>query len=359
MHAVGANARSAYDWNGAPWSVDRNPDRLWSWSDPPFLRWLTGTPPRPVLRYGGELAVDRTYDVVGSIGLLNPDGSYDPIFTATLVAPGVAITSWRCLLSGEAAAIAGTDVRLAFAMGTDPRAPDATVAITAIATMPDDSSGYFTPLGSPAIGYDLALVHLERPIADIRPVRPGRLDDADLGEWFFTVGYSAAAGRDSARTESGAAWLGTKTVRRVMSVSLRALSGLTYQHMYGSFQAFAEYCHWDLEHGGWLSRDPGLGRDGAVDLRRTYDANLLHPGREAYVRGVDQPCEGDQGGPLLRRVDGRWVLYGILQGVGYTRERGCDLGAVYTIFDPAALEFIERECRSGGGASRAVDPDRS
>jgi hypothetical protein len=40
MHAAGATSSEGYAWNVLPQDVDRHPARLWSWKDPPFLRWL-------------------------------------------------------------------------------------------------------------------------------------------------------------------------------------------------------------------------------------------------------------------------------------------------------------------------------
>lgn len=40
IHARGAWSLSAQNWNGAPADVDRNPARVWDWSDPQFLRGL-------------------------------------------------------------------------------------------------------------------------------------------------------------------------------------------------------------------------------------------------------------------------------------------------------------------------------
>lgn len=40
MHAAGAMSPGGYAWNVLPQDVDRHPGRLWSWTDPPFLRWL-------------------------------------------------------------------------------------------------------------------------------------------------------------------------------------------------------------------------------------------------------------------------------------------------------------------------------
>ena len=39
VHAVGATIRETKSWNSLPVDVDHNPQRLWDWSDPPFLRW--------------------------------------------------------------------------------------------------------------------------------------------------------------------------------------------------------------------------------------------------------------------------------------------------------------------------------
>lgn len=39
-HARGALSRAANDWNAYPVNVDRAPERVWDWRDPPFLRGL-------------------------------------------------------------------------------------------------------------------------------------------------------------------------------------------------------------------------------------------------------------------------------------------------------------------------------
>lgn len=40
MHAQGAWSGHVYTWNETPVDIDHSPERLWSWSDPPFLRGL-------------------------------------------------------------------------------------------------------------------------------------------------------------------------------------------------------------------------------------------------------------------------------------------------------------------------------
>jgi len=40
MHGFGAVSQRGYAWNVVPEDVDRHPERLWSWEDPPFLRGL-------------------------------------------------------------------------------------------------------------------------------------------------------------------------------------------------------------------------------------------------------------------------------------------------------------------------------
>jgi hypothetical protein len=39
VHAVGAAVRGSQSWNRLPVDVDHDPQRIWDWSDPPFLRW--------------------------------------------------------------------------------------------------------------------------------------------------------------------------------------------------------------------------------------------------------------------------------------------------------------------------------
>lgn len=38
MHRTGSRCWSVWDWNVSPANVDQHPERLWDWSDPPFLR---------------------------------------------------------------------------------------------------------------------------------------------------------------------------------------------------------------------------------------------------------------------------------------------------------------------------------
>jgi hypothetical protein len=40
IHGRGAMRRDGYTWNAEPIHVDRAPERLWNWRDPPFLRGL-------------------------------------------------------------------------------------------------------------------------------------------------------------------------------------------------------------------------------------------------------------------------------------------------------------------------------
>lgn len=44
LHGIGANVHSALAWNRLPLDIDDSTERLWSWTDPPFLRWQDPPP---------------------------------------------------------------------------------------------------------------------------------------------------------------------------------------------------------------------------------------------------------------------------------------------------------------------------
>jgi hypothetical protein len=60
VHGVGALTTAAGNWNTVPTNVDDDPRRVWSWTDPPFLRLSTpdeGARPTWPVPGGGHPAV--------------------------------------------------------------------------------------------------------------------------------------------------------------------------------------------------------------------------------------------------------------------------------------------------------------
>lgn len=74
-------------------------------------------------------------------------------------------------------------------------------------------------------------------------------------------------------------------------------------------------------------------------FRQLYDRPLLD-GYEAQLGGGEgngQVCHGDSGGPLLKVVDGKMVVYGVTSTVVSGVRQVCEnAGAVYATFGPDA-----------------------
>lgn len=67
VHGRGALSSATWHWNGHPWNVDRDPSRVWDWSDAQFLAGLTGTAApgeEAVIPVGSRIALASRPDIL-------------------------------------------------------------------------------------------------------------------------------------------------------------------------------------------------------------------------------------------------------------------------------------------------------
>ena len=83
-------------------------------------------------------------------------------------------------------------------------------------------------------------------------------------------------------------------------------------------------------------------------LQAQYDSVSLAPST-AYFGGTDsdtQPCYGDEGGPILRSVQGQVRVFGVFSRTPFG---ACEKGALYATISPSTKAFID-------AAATWVDP---
>lgn len=75
-------------------------------------------------------------------------------------------------------------------------------------------------------------------------------------------------------------------------------------------------------------------------LQQQFDSVELAPG-EAYLGGTDsdaQPCGADQGGPMVRKLQGQVRVFGLFSRTPFG---SCDKGALYASITPDAKAFVD------------------
>jgi len=262
----------------------------------------------------GGRADARTAPAVGSLVRIFPMANgegYESFCTATLIAPKVVLTAKHCTLQANGkwgfatGAYATTDI-------VTGRGPDRFVAAERAEEESTITGGDGLGLGS-----DVALVHLEHAITDIKPLAIDALVDQDVGKTFTAIGYGVREGGSSGQ-------------RRSATVLLEARKGKVLPPLV----SFIDY-------------DRASGGDSAAN-RSAYDHIALLDGYEA-VTGPDATgarlCSGDSGGPLLATRARKLRVVGVASYVLGTPTDPCVFGTVYATFGPAARAMIDRALR--------------
>jgi hypothetical protein len=258
--------------------------------------------------------------------------------------------------------------RFVFAVGADPFASERHFEVVHVSY--------------PASG-DLAVVHLAEAVTGVTPFPLANLSANHVGQKFATLGYGS-------QTVPG-----NRGTRRAGALTLRGIEGRLYELAFGSFdEFFAFYSGYPgtggagglggygggyggggyggsplpavdagtagfAGAGGFPSEDGGsaggwggsagsFGGSGGDDWIREqalqlYNGTLLEP-TEAYAGGAEgdsQPCYGDEGGPLVRNVNGQVRLFGVMSRLFVY----CQRGAVYTRFTPELRDFVATALR--------------
>lgn len=281
--------------------------------------------------------------------------SFSPVCGGTLVGPRIVLTSRSCAASFDYQAYGAT---AQFAIGSNAYNARRRVDIVDVVYPPS--------------GDDYAIVHLAEAVTDVTPFPLADLESSHVDMTFAALGYGSASN-------------GVTGDRRAAALTLRGLSGKVYEFAFGSFDAFYEYerTHYyypgtggaggyggsypidagqvvprpAFDAGGPIDPGPidpstggtGFGGSGGTDdwqraqLLYLYENTLLGAS-EAYLGGAEgdgQPCYGDFGSPLLRKLDGQVRLFGVLSRLPISSP--CERGAIYTRVSPELRAFVTQE----------------
>jgi hypothetical protein len=284
---------------------------------------------------GGVDADSAALDAVGSLAaqvtVAGADGGessrYLVFCSASLIGNATAMTAKHCIRQVQKILDAGFKVY--FGIGADGRVPKRKIEVLDIAGAPLDKGGWPTDMGS-----DVGVVHLAEEVRDVALLKFESIDGSPIGTHFVSIGY----GQQDIGHTSGTRKAGTET--------LHGLSGKVFELRFGDFGAFATWAdaHLRMERGADAGADASISAaDRTEILHRMYDESTLLPGYQALVGGQPgdaQPCFGDSGGPIVRRVGDDLVGYGVASTILPSDRLQCDYGTVYATFGPATYAFL-------------------
>lgn len=295
---------------------------------------------------GGFDGSSDALDAVGSISVISFDREtgrgtlVQNVCTGALLDEDTVLTARHCIT--DLGAIVEQGLMPVFSLGQEADAPRDWREVIAVEGAPGDVGGVAQE------GHDVAVLHLVRPFEAPRVVAVDGLGDTPLGTAFSAIGYGFA---DNART---------KGTRRIGQVHLNAMSGLAYEVLFGSFEAFYEYAAGlalpdacanprpEPPNPDEPMPDPALDPCGyASVLRYQYETVKLEDHDDVVVArtpGDAQPCYGDSGGPLVRADStGALVAYGVASTrARFSLDQICTGGGVYATFDEDVLEFLHQ-----------------
>jgi hypothetical protein len=179
------------------------------------------------------------------------------------------------------------------------------------------------------MGSDVAVGHLETPLTDVKPFEIGSFGAEDVNRRFVALGYGSQDVQ------------GTSGTRKAGSMTLRGTQGRVFELAFGSFDAFKKKIP-EISDLSWQVGDPNT-PDGERRAREIYDGRVLIANYEAYLgnaQGDAQTCHGDSGGPLIRRIDGKNTVFGVVSWGHHRTGSFCDHGGVFASFGPKTRDFV-------------------
>ncbi len=279
---------------------------------------------------GGVEINSPKFNAVGSMQL-EYNGQRQSFCTGTLIAPNQVLTAKHCAIAMLAAeAPDGKDhlftefVPVFFGIGNDATTARLAQAETAfVSSLSEGGAGY---------GSDVAIYILKEPVNDVTPFPVARqhLTAEDVGQPFMAMGFGV---RDAA---------GSSGHRTMGNITMKLHEGNAFEAAYGSYEAFKAVIE------GNVGRPLTAEEDGEV--KAYFESQRLLQGYEAYfsATGTDaQPCSGDSGGPLLRKVNGQITVFGVASWVPNKAQDSqlCARGIVYATMGPAAVELLDRSAQ--------------
>lgn len=276
---------------------------------------------------GGVVAPSPELDHTGAfMALTRSTGELRPICTGTLISPETVVTAKHCISVLPIFEPIGLEVL--FAVGPDHDDPIDLIPVAAVAGAPGDEGG------EGGYGRDVGVAHLDRPVLGVTPAvaRPFTADL--LGVTMVTLGYgmSSADGVIDGK-------------RRIGRETVEAVSGLTYEALFGNFESFAER----MVTNEITSADilPTLSERDLSELQALYASGVLLDQHEAVTGrtpGDTQSCHNDSGGPLaLPSPQGGWEVYAVVSAGPDSSRSICDFGQVFATFGPVTFPFLEQE----------------
>jgi trypsin len=293
-------------------------------SDPPALE--LGQRQLDIIR--GVPAASADLDHTGALLYhVRSSGAEGILCSATLIGPETLVTAKHCVAPLVAFERVGIDV--SWARGPDFNTPLELVPIAAFARSPIETGGAF------GYGSDVAIIHLERPVA-VTPAVVKPFTAELLGQSFITLGYGIS-------TPDGV----VDGLRRSGSETVTAVHGNIYEALFGDFETFVEW--WvtgltsDADFLELIAQNPGSVDLGALSTE--YASWVLLDQHEAVAGtkpGDTQSCTGDSGGPLATiGADGRFETYAVVSGGASSARSVCDFGQVFATFGPVTFPFVE------------------
>ncbi len=260
---------------------------------------------------GGADASDPSLDAVGTIGHVYTGGLFDAFCTGTLISADEVLTAKHCAQASVDEAPYVNDQEIGFAIGADADKPKKVVKAKSVTLVAPNQGGFI------GFGADVAIYKLAEPVAGVKPAKVvhAGLGPKYVNQRFTAIGFGA---QDYEGKKRG--------TRRAGPVTLRAVSGSPMAAMYGSEQAFLDHVA-ETEGQAWVDQK-------RADLLAFYRFELL-PGREVHVgmaKGDAQPCDGDSGGPLLKKSGGDLYVFAVVSGSKKGRDGRCSvLGETYAV----------------------------
>ncbi|HTV24352.1 MAG TPA: hypothetical protein VMG12_36920 [Polyangiaceae bacterium] len=276
---------------------------------------------------GGVVAPSPTLDHTGALMYRDrATGEMGPLCTGTLLSPETLVTAKHCIIVLPIFERIGLEVL--FAVGPDHDDPLDLIPVVAVAGAPGDEGG------QAGYGRDVGVAHLERPVVGVTPAVARPFSADLLGVTLVTLGYGVSSA-------DGA----IDGLRRIGRETVEAVSGSSYEAMFGGFESFAE---WMLtKQSTALDILPTLSDDERTDLEALYGSGGLLEQHEAVTGrtpGDTQSCSNDSGGPLaLPSREGGWEVYAVVSAGANSSRSVCDFGQVFATFGPVTFPFLEAE----------------
>jgi hypothetical protein len=275
----------------------------------------------------GVVAPSPQLDHTGALMFRNRGtGEVGPLCTGTLIGPETLVTAKHCISVLPIFEPMGLDVL--FAVGPDHDDPIDLIPVAAVAGAPGDEGG------EGGYGRDVGVVHLDRPVQGVTPAVARPFTTDLLGVTMVTLGY----GMSSA---DGA----IDGLRRIGRETVEAVSGLTYEALFGDFESFAERMVTNQITD--LDILPTVSAADLAELQAIYRSAVLLDQHEAVTGrtpGDTQSCHNDSGGPLaLPSPEGGWEVYAVVSAGPDSSRSICDFGQVFATFGPVTFPFLEEE----------------